>query len=73
MSWQRPNIGSRVNQEVHAQFWERPGVKLFRATRHKQSFHEILAMIRKDQVARIPANDIKTQRILIASLFAIAV
>jgi hypothetical protein len=41
--------------------------------RHKQSFHEIFAMIRKDQVARIPANDIKTQRILIASLFAIAV
>ena len=32
-----------------------------------------LAMIRKDLVARIPANDIETQRILIASLFAIAV
>jgi hypothetical protein len=31
------------------------------------------AMIRKDQVARIPANDMETQRILIASLFAIAV
>jgi hypothetical protein len=30
-------------------------------------------MILKDQVARIPANDIKTQRVLIASLFAIAV
>jgi hypothetical protein len=30
---------------------------------HKQSFHEIFAMIRKNQVARIPANDIKTQRI----------
>jgi hypothetical protein len=41
--------------------------------RHKQSFHEIFAMIRKDQVARIPANDMETQRILIASLFAIAV
>jgi hypothetical protein len=41
--------------------------------RHKQSFHEIIfAMIRKDQVARIPANDMETQRILIASLFAIA-
>ena len=32
---------------------------------HKQSFHEIFAMIRKNQVARIPANDIKTQRIQI--------
>jgi hypothetical protein len=30
-------------------------------------------MIRKDQVARIPANDMETQRILIASLFAIPV
>jgi hypothetical protein len=30
------------------------------------------AMIRKDQVARIPANDMETQRIMIASLFAIA-
>jgi hypothetical protein len=25
MSWQRPNIGSRVNREVHARFWERLG------------------------------------------------
>jgi hypothetical protein len=33
MSWQRPNIGSRVNREVHARFWERLGVKLLRATR----------------------------------------
>ena len=22
MAWQRPNIGSRVNREVHARFWE---------------------------------------------------
>jgi RNA-directed DNA polymerase len=34
MSWQRPNIGSRMNREVHVRFWERPGVKLLRATRH---------------------------------------
>jgi hypothetical protein len=34
MLWQRPNIGSRVNREVHARFWERAEVKLFRATRH---------------------------------------
>jgi hypothetical protein len=33
MSWQRQNIGSRVNREVHARFWERLGVKLVRATR----------------------------------------
>jgi putative transposase len=29
----RPNIGSRVNREVHARFWERLGVKFPRATR----------------------------------------
>jgi hypothetical protein len=34
MLWQRPNIGSRVNREVHARFWERAKVKLLRATRH---------------------------------------
>src|SRR5262249_15117371 len=34
MSWQRPNIGSRVNRQVHARFWERPEVKVLRATRH---------------------------------------
>jgi hypothetical protein len=30
---QRPNIGSRVNREVHARFWERAEVKFLRATR----------------------------------------
>jgi IS6 family transposase len=34
--------------------------------------YEIFAMIRKSQVARIPANDMGAQRIFIASLFAIA-
>src|SRR5260370_24639909 len=36
MSWKRPNIGSRVNREVHARFWERPGVRFLRATRHSR-------------------------------------
>lgn len=33
MSWQRLNIGSRVNREVHARFWEQPEVKSLRLTR----------------------------------------
>src|SRR5262245_49946612 len=33
MSWQRPNIRSRMNREVHVRFWERAEVKFFRATR----------------------------------------
>jgi hypothetical protein len=35
MSWQRPNIGSRVTREGHARFWERPEVQFLRATRQK--------------------------------------
>src|ERR1035437_2614071 len=33
MPRQRPNIGSRMNREVHVRFWERPRVKVPRATR----------------------------------------
>ena len=33
MSWQRPNIGSRVNREVHARFWEQPEAQFLRLTR----------------------------------------
>jgi hypothetical protein len=35
MPWQRPDIGSRVNREVHARFWERLGVQVPWATRHE--------------------------------------
>ena len=31
--WQRPNIGSRMNREVHVRFWERAEVQSLRATR----------------------------------------
>src|SRR5258707_2493249 len=37
MSWKRPNIGSRMNREVHVRFWERLEVKLLRATRHEDT------------------------------------
>ena len=36
MSWQRPNIGSRVTREGHARFWERAEVKVLRATRQER-------------------------------------
>ena len=35
MLWRRLNIGSRVNREVHARFWERAEAKFLRATRQK--------------------------------------
>src|SRR6185312_13728905 len=37
MSWQQPNIGSRVTREGHARFWERPEVKFLRATRQTRT------------------------------------
>ena len=53
MSWQRPNIGSRVTREGHARFWERPGLKLLRATRHN------LASLRcADYVRFTPRTDV---------------
>ena len=32
----QPNIGSRVNREVHARFWEHAEVKFLRVTRQKR-------------------------------------
>src|SRR6516162_6798743 len=37
LSWKRPNIGSRMNREVHVRIWERPEVRALRATRHQRS------------------------------------
>jgi NAD(P)-dependent dehydrogenase (short-subunit alcohol dehydrogenase family) len=34
--WKRPNIGSRMNREVHVRIWERPEVRVLRATRHER-------------------------------------
>src|SRR6266404_9911621 len=34
LPWKRPNIGSRMNREVHVRIWERPEVRVLRATRH---------------------------------------
>ena len=44
MLWQRSNIGSRVNREVHARFWERAEVKFLRATRHPRRFELAAAL-----------------------------
>src|SRR6516162_8909248 len=38
LSWKRPNIGSRMNREVHVRIWERPEVRVLRATRHEDAF-----------------------------------
>ena len=34
----QPNIGSHMNGEGHVRFWERPEVRLLRATRQQRSF-----------------------------------
>src|SRR5215510_5081942 len=41
MSWKRPNIGSRVNREVHARFWERAEVRVLRATRQTRTSADV--------------------------------
>src|SRR6202047_5203875 len=46
MSWQRPNIGSRVTREGHARFWERPEVKFLRATRQTRSLRRCRQNVR---------------------------
>ena len=52
----------------------RPGLgfKPMRTARRIIAGYEIFAMMRKDQVAAIPANDMKAQGAFIASLFSIA-
>ena len=46
MSWKRPNIGSRVNREVHARFWERAEVKFLRATRRVSRASPVQTVVR---------------------------
>src|SRR5215475_13749210 len=53
MSWQRPNIGSRVPREGHARYWERPVVKFLRATRHEQPKGDV-----RVESVRLPTADI---------------
>src|ERR1700738_1131125 len=43
MSWHRPNIGSRMNREVHVRVWERAEVKFLRATRQHRNPYLTLA------------------------------
>src|SRR5258708_13232687 len=38
MPWKRPNIGSRMNREVHVRIWQRPEVRVLRATRQPRRF-----------------------------------
>jgi len=52
----------------------RPGLgfQSFHTARRRSSGYEILAMVRKGQVAAMPANDMPTQVTFIANLFGIA-
>src|SRR5450759_5717113 len=43
---QRLNIGSRVNREVHARIWERPGVRFLRATRRVSRASSVQTAVR---------------------------
>src|SRR6266478_91433 len=39
----RPNIGSRMSREAHVRFWERVGVRLPGATRHRARHDRLVA------------------------------
>ena len=54
MSWQRPNIGSRVTREGHARFWERPEVKFLRATRQGRRYRNAEGMAAPQSTAEEP-------------------
>jgi hypothetical protein len=41
LPWKRPNIGSRMNREVHVRIWERPEVRVLRATSRKRTSRPI--------------------------------
>src|SRR5271157_4799671 len=56
MSWQRPDIGSRVTREGHARFWERLEVKSLRATRQNSPSKHVLQMAAMDTKAAIIAG-----------------
>src|SRR5258708_28253222 len=43
---QRQNIGSRMKREVHVRFWERPRVKVPRATRQKPHLGKVRFLVR---------------------------
>jgi cation transport ATPase len=62
MSWQRPNIGSRVTREGHARFWERPEVKFLRATQRLQG------IVRARRLSRVTMRNIR-QNLFFAFVF----
>src|SRR6266403_5479599 len=44
LPWKRPNIGSRMNREVHVRIWERPEVRVLRATRHTEFYNFLIPL-----------------------------
>jgi hypothetical protein len=65
MLWQRSNIGSRVNREVHARFWERAEVQFFRATRQFAASRQAAALI--DEAESAPKRGRAGAKILLQS------
>jgi transposase-like protein len=66
------NIVEQDHRRIKQSFRQDLGFKSMSSARQIISGYELFAMIRKGQVKLIPANDMGAQRILIASLFAIA-
>src|SRR5437588_8863115 len=71
MSWKRPNIGSRVNREVHARFWERAEVKFLRATRHERRFCDVCGTSALPPILTVTADILNRRLRAIAVIAAI--
>ena len=72
---QRNDLNNIVDQDHRrSKRLVRPGLgfKSFHTARRTIAGSEILAMVRKGQVAAMPANDMPTQAIVIANLFGVA-
>ena len=56
MPWQRPDIGSRMNREVHVRFWERLGVKVPRATRQSRLLIDVHSWSARPPIVSVKAD-----------------
>jgi len=66
------NIAEQDHRRIKRPVRPGLGFKSMRAARRIIAGYEIFAMIRKNQVAAIPANGMAAQRTFIASLFVVA-
>jgi len=66
------NIVEQDHRRTKRLVWPGLGFKSFRTARRTIAGYEVMAMVRKGQVAAMPANDMSAQAAFIATLFGVA-